>query len=111
MNAKQFSLSTLLGGVILFLLGFLFYIVIFGNFFEANQGTATGVPKEAPDMWAIALGNLALAGLLTLVFGRWASISTFDSRSASLGLGLQVLRAAELRAEPLRGEAEGGSEG
>jgi hypothetical protein len=77
MNAKQFTLSTLIGGVVFFVLGYLLYVVLFAGFLEANQGTATGVSKEVANLWVVAIGNLSLAGLLTLILGRWAGISTF----------------------------------
>jgi len=77
MDAKKFAIGTLVGGIAFFLLGWLMYGMLFMNYFQANVGSATGVNKEAMDMWALFLGNLAMAALFTLIFLRWAGVSTF----------------------------------
>lgn len=77
MDAKKFAIGTLVGGIAFFLLGWLMYGMLFMNYFQANAGSATGVNKEAMDMWALFLGNLAMAALFTLIFLRWAGVSTF----------------------------------
>lgn len=77
MDAKKFAIGTLVGGIAFFLLGWLMYGMLFMNYFQANAGSATGVSKEAMDMWALFLGNLAMAALFTLIFLRWAGVSTF----------------------------------
>lgn len=79
MNTNKVLLATLAGGVVFFLLGFLFYVVILESFFEANQGTATGVMKENPMFIGIILANLASAFLLAYIFNRWAGITTLKS--------------------------------
>lgn len=79
MNVKQFSIGTLVGGVALFLLGFLVYAVLFSAFFEANAGSATGVARadDSMVMPLLFLGNLASAALITYIYLQWAQISTF----------------------------------
>jgi len=76
MSAKRFLLATLAGGLTLFFLGYLFYVVLLESFFASHSGTATGAVRELPIFWAIILGELALAALVTLIYGRWATIST-----------------------------------
>jgi hypothetical protein len=56
-------------------LGYLIYGIIFASFFAANAGSATGVEREALVFWAIGLGQLGWAGLLTLVLG-WTRVTT-----------------------------------
>jgi hypothetical protein len=77
MNTKSFLTGTFVGGITLFILGFLFYVVIFSSFMESQMGTATGVQKETMEWWPLILGNLAGAALLTYIFLKWAGISTF----------------------------------
>jgi hypothetical protein len=77
MNTNRMLLAGIAGGVVFFLLGFLFYGVLLAKFFAANQGTAQGVMKEPPTWWALILGNLAYGFLLAVIYERWASISTF----------------------------------
>jgi hypothetical protein len=76
MSAKRFLAAALAGGITLFLLGYLFYVVLLEGFFASHSGTATGAVREAPLIWAIFVGELALAALVTIIFGRWATIST-----------------------------------
>ena len=75
MTTQRCVLGTLAGGVTLFVLGYVTYGITFAGFFAANSGSATGVEREALALWAIALGQLAWGGMLTLVIG-WARIST-----------------------------------
>jgi hypothetical protein len=75
MDTKKFLLGSLIGGAVLFLLGYLFYAVIFTSFFETHSG-GTNYMKDPPDMLFIALGNLAYGALLTYIFLKWASIKT-----------------------------------
>lgn len=80
MDTKKFIIGTLVGGVAFFLLGFVVYAVLLEGFFTANAGSATGV-NRTDDMvwWALILGNLSAAALLTYIFLKWAHISTFSS--------------------------------
>ena len=72
-------MGTLAGGITFFLLGYLFYGVLFFSFFEANQGTATGVQRDDMQFvwWALILGNFAFAALLSYIFLKWANIRSF----------------------------------
>lgn len=77
MNVKNLLLSTLAGGVVDFLLSFLFYAVLFDGFFEAQKGTASNVDKEPMLFGGLILASLVFAFLLAFIFERWANISTF----------------------------------
>lgn len=80
MDTKKFLTGTVVGGITYFFLGYLFYGLLFEDYFNANLGSATGVFK-ADDLiwWALILGNLSGAGLLSYIFLKWAHISTFKS--------------------------------
>lgn len=77
MDTKKFIMGTLVGGIVYFILGFVFYAVLFQGFFEANSGSATGVMKTDMAWWPLILGNLASAALITYIFLKWAEIKTF----------------------------------
>ena len=80
MDTKKFLTGTVVGGITYFILGFVFYAVLFEGFFQANLGSATGVFKTDDLIWwSLLLGNFAGAGLLTYIFLKWAHISTFKS--------------------------------
>ncbi len=80
MDTKKFLTGTIVGGITFFILGYLFYGLLFVDFFNANLGSATGVYKTDDLIWwSLILGNFAGAGLLTYIFLKWAHISTFKS--------------------------------
>jgi len=83
MSTNRFVMATLAGGVTIFVMGFLIYGLATASFFEANQGTATGVLKETPDFLYLGLGQLVFGTLLTVVIGKWAGAS-------GAGSGLQI---------------------
>ena len=65
MDIKRISIGTIVGGVVLYVLGFVFWEMLFADFFAANDGTATGVDREVPVMWAMILGTLIYAEAIT----------------------------------------------
>ncbi len=93
MNTNRILLAGIAGGVTFFLLGFLVYGMLLMKFFAANQGTAQGVMKDPPEMWALAVGNLAWGFLLAIIFGRWAGIKTFGT-GARAGIVIGALMSA-----------------
>ena len=91
MTAKNRILATLVGFVVLFFLGYLFYGMLLMDFYESNSGTATGTMRDEADLiwWALILGNLLQAYFLVYIFGNWANITTFGGGAkAGFILGL-----------------------
>jgi len=76
MDTKKFVLAGLAGGVSMFLLGWLFYDKLFMNFFAQHAGSATGVASENPHYPMLFIANLCWGFLLSLIFNKWATIST-----------------------------------
>ena len=62
MTTQRFAIGTLVGGLVLFFLGYLIFGILFADFFAANAGTATGVPKMPFDFVSLAIGQLAWGG-------------------------------------------------
>lgn len=81
MNTNKILIGGLIGFVVTFLLGFIFYGMLLSEFFASNAGSATGVARAEDEMlWVpMVIGHLALGMLLALILGRWANISTFSS--------------------------------
>jgi hypothetical protein len=75
MTTQRFAIGTVVGGLVLFFLGYLIFGVVFADFFTANAGTATGVPKMPIDFVSLAIGQLAWGAALTLILG-WANASS-----------------------------------
>ena len=88
MTTQRFAIGTVVGGLVLFFLGYLIFGVVFADFFAANAGTATGVQKEPFDFVSLAIGQLAWGAALTLILG-WANVSSVGQAarvSAIVGL-------------------------
>ena len=85
MTLQRLALGTVVGGLVLFLLGYLVYGILFASFFAANVGTATGVTREPFNFVALLLGQLAFAAILTMIFA-WGSV-----RSAGQGAKIGAL--------------------
>ncbi len=68
--------AALAGGIVMFLLGFLFFGILLAEFFRENMVQYPGLQKDPPLVWAIFLFNLAWAWLIAWVAdkigGGWA---------------------------------------
>ncbi len=78
MNMKGLLVGAVSGGVVMFVLGYLIWEVAFVDFFAAHSGSATGVGREIVLEWAVALGTLSLAILVTLCLG-WSGATTIGA--------------------------------
>lgn len=80
MNVKVL-LATLAGSVTSFLTGWVIWGMAMKDFFTANTTEAAkdAMRGDSPVMWAIFVGGVAWSLLLTLVFSRWAGITTFKT--------------------------------
>lgn len=68
MNYTKFLLGSIVGGIVYFLLGWLFYGILFTNLYP---------PSETENMLFIVLGSLSYGVLLSYIFNKWAGISTW----------------------------------
>ena len=64
MNTKQWIVGTIGGAIVLFALGYVIFETLLGDFYAANGGSATGVVRDPPILWAVAVGALAYAALV-----------------------------------------------
>lgn len=69
MDAKRFLAGTVVGGIVLYALGYLIFTVAFASFYAANAGGATGVDRPSELMWAVVLGSLGYAALICYAMG------------------------------------------
>ena len=104
MVGKNLGIATIAGAVVLLVLGYLFYEILLGGFFENNTGTATGVMKESPQfLWLIA-GQLFTALLLAIIL-KWTGVGDAGSAAGAaacvgslmaLGLNFTMLGVANI---------------
>ena len=89
MNINRMTIGTIVGGIVLYILGVVIWQMLFADFFAANAGSATGVAKEMPVVWAIALGSLLYAKLITYVLETGSGTkSVMDGLKAGAVVGL-----------------------
>jgi hypothetical protein len=67
MDMKRLAVGTVVGGITMFVVGYLIFELGFGAYYAANVGAATNVFRESTLAWASALGGLAFGALLTYV--------------------------------------------
>jgi hypothetical protein len=60
MNTNKFLIGGILGGIVVFLLGWLVWGMLLKDFMATNAGTATGVmrPDDQVVWWSLVVGNL-----------------------------------------------------
>lgn len=84
MNAKNFLVSGIVGGIVNFLLGWLFYGILFESQFPVNGEM---------NMTMIALGSLVGGLFVAYIFTKWAHISNWKTglqAGAVIGLFLAL---------------------
>lgn len=60
-------LSTIIGGIVLFILGWIFYGIIFMDFFTENYGNIMRSPDDFK-LWAIIVANITQALFLSYIY-------------------------------------------
>ena len=85
MTTQRLLTGTVVGGIVLFFLGYLIFGIVFADFFAANAGTATGVPKMPFNFVALGIGQLAFGAALTVILN-WASVRSIGQGATIGGL-------------------------
>ena len=83
MTTQRILVGTVVGGIVLFLLGYLMFGIVFADFFRTNAGTATGVERMPLNLVPIGIGQLAAAAALTLILN-WAGVKGI-AQGATIG--------------------------
>jgi hypothetical protein len=88
MDTKKFTIGTLVGGIAFFLLGYLFYGLALAGFFKDHANPSSPMRAMADIIWwALILGNLAGAALITWVILKMGNVNSFGG-GARIGLVL-----------------------
>lgn len=85
MATQRLLIGTLVGGIVLFFLGYLIFGILFAEFFAANAGTATGAQKMPFDFVALGIAQLAWGAALTLILG-WAGVKSIGQGATTAGI-------------------------
>ena len=93
MNIPKFFVGSLLAGILLFLLGFLFYGLLFASYLESvstMQAPAVMRPMEAMYWPGLIVGNLLSGCLLTYVFLKTKTITIMSGLLTGAILGFLI---------------------
>jgi uncharacterized protein YacL len=85
MNSQKFILGGIAGGIVYFLIGYLFYGLLLKNFFNDN-GMVVDMDKMV--WWAMIAGNLAGGFLLAYILSRSNATSAVAGASIGFIVGL-----------------------
>ncbi len=83
MDTRKFLAGTVVGGIVLYVTGYLIFTMALAGFYAENAGAATGVGRPAELMWAVVLGSLAYAALICYAMG--ARFATGMTGGAKVG--------------------------
>ena len=76
MDMKRFAIGTIVGGITMYVVGYVIFTLIFGPYYAANVGAVTNAMREPTLEWAGALGGFAFAALITYVIAESARTPT-----------------------------------
>jgi len=96
MNMKRVMIGSITGLVAIYIVGIVFWQMLFADFFAANAGSAEGVMREAPILWAVALGALLYGAMVTLMLEvRSGATSVVDGVKVGALVGLLLWGTAD----------------
>lgn len=96
MNTKQWVIGTVVGGVVIFAAGYVIFEVLLGDYYAANAGSVTGVMRDAPIVWALAVGALAYAALIIYAMrGQAASANMVSGMKVGAVVGFLLWATAD----------------
>ena len=81
MDPKRFGAGAVVGGITMYLVGYLVFDLAFADFYAANRSHV--MARGTPILWAIWLGTLSLAALITFAVGR-------DTGAPTIGAGART---------------------
>ena len=85
MNSNKFLLGGIAGGIAFFVLGYVFYGMVFKSFFDENGMV---VNMDSMVWWAMIAGNLAYGFLLAFVLGKANASTVAGAAGIALVAGL-----------------------
>ena len=96
MNMKRLAIGSIAGAVVIYIMGIVIWGVLFTDFFAANAGSAEGVPRDAQIVWAVGLGSLFYAVLVTMTIeARSGTTSLVDGMKAGALVGFLLWGTAD----------------
>jgi hypothetical protein len=96
MNAKQWLVGTIGGGIVLYALGYIIFETLLKDFYVTNSGSATGVSRDPQILWAVGVAALAYAALILVALkAHAASLNVSNGMKAGAAVGFLLWLCAD----------------
>jgi hypothetical protein len=95
MDTKRFLTGTIVGGVVLYAVGYLIFNMMVGSFYAANGGSATGVDRSPQIQWAVLLGGFGYAALICYAMGARGALGLSGGAKVGAIVGLLIWLTAD----------------
>ena len=96
MNAKQWVIGSIVGAIVIFGAGWVIFEMLLGDYYAANAGSATGLDKDPPIMWAVVVGAVAYAALIIYAMrGQAGSVNMVSGMKAGAIVGFLLWACAD----------------
>lgn len=95
MNTKRMAIGSIAGLIILYITGVVFWEMLFADFFAANGGSAQGLNRDEPILWAVLVGTLLYAVLITTTVEAGSGTSVMDGAKTGAIVGLLLWGTAD----------------
>src|SRR5918993_4318844 len=96
MNAKQWVIGTIVGGLVVFGAGWVLFEMLLGDYYAANAGSATGLDRDPPIWWAVVVGALAYAALIIYAMrAQAASVNLISGMKVGAIVGFLIWATAD----------------
>ena len=88
MLTKSNVLATIIGFVVMFMLGYVIWGIATAEFFEAHA--TNSIMKDPPDLLFIALGNLIGTFAISTIYGKWAAGTYSAATGFAFGIWIGI---------------------
>lgn len=101
MNTQKFIISGIVGGIVMFVAGYVVYGLVLMNYMSTHPGLADPklVDRQMSEFvwWALILGHIFYGLTLSYIYNKWANISTAGAGAmAGAVLGLLFVLSYDL---------------
>lgn len=87
MDARKFVIGSIVGGIVIFVLGYTVFELLLGSYFDSRRTEAVlQTMREAPAIWAVGVGCLAWAALICYAMGARAGAAAGAKVGAVVGV-------------------------
>jgi len=96
MDTKRFLIGTIVGGIVLFVMGYVLFELLLGSVMDSNMVDIPGLHREVPVYWALVLSCFVYAALICYAMGRRGATGLAAGAKVGAVVGLLLWLTADL---------------